>query len=428
MYKYYKNAKKISVPKTFFKLYEYNKILKNKEKMIKYLILGSDNNDHQCSELLGDFYQKYKQYNLMEYFYNLSFLQYNNDKVINKLVSYYESINDIDNRIKYLKLIPNNINALNKLISYYENINDIDNVIKYLIIASDINDINAANKLISYYESINDIDNMIKYLIIASNNKNIYATHKLISYYESINDIDNMIKYLIVSSNYNNMDAINRLIKYYESINDIDNMIKYLLIKLKNCNDDSIISTLDDYLAIDIIHKLGSYYKSISEIKKMKKYYLMGIKLNDIKSINKMISYYTNKNIKLNPIFKTQLLEQNTINNNIKDFIIHLFDKKQEMKWVYSMCKKYNINNPKINHQIQIIDNKMNFSKIDICPICFDTEKLIPYECFSHYYCLDCLYQGVYKHKKCAICRLSCTETTISNKHIISIIDDDDDN
>ena len=74
------------------------------------------------------------------------------------------------------------------------------------------------------------------------------------------------------------------------------------------------------------------------------------------------------------------------------------------MKWIYQMYKKYNIKEPKINRQMQIIDNKMKVS------ICFDEDNLILYECFAHYYCLDCLYQGVYKDKKCAVCRITVDE------------------
>ena len=52
----------------------------------------------------------------------------------------------------------------------------------------------------------------------------------------------------------------------------------------------------------------------------------------------------------------------------------------------------------------------MKVSIIDKCPICFDEDNLILYECFAHYYCLDCLYQGVYKDKKCAVCRITVDE------------------
>jgi hypothetical protein len=260
---------------------------------------------------------------------------------------------------------------------------------------------------------------MIKYLIQLVANNDINAINKLINYYESINDTDNMVKYLIVASINNDIMAINRLISYYQNINENNEMIKYLLIKFKIDND---ISIFDGYINIDIIRELGSYYKSISNIVKMKEYYLMGVELNDIISINNMVTYYKDNNIKLDDIFKKACLELDIIDSKIKDFILCLFDKKQEMKWVYTMCKKYNIRDVKINHQMQLIENKMKISIIDKCPICYDEDKLVPYECFAHYYCLDCLYQGIYKDKKCAICRM--TGIDINTNNITARIDE----
>jgi Leucine-rich repeat (LRR) protein len=335
MKKYCSIAKNISPRESYIKLVNYYILVNNREKIIKYLTLGSDNGDYMCTELLAKYYQKYAQYSLMIELYHLFILQSND----------------------------NNMNTI------------------------------IINKIIEYYESINDNESMIKYLIAASDN---------------------------------NICATNKLIEYYESINDTDSMIKYLLIKFKKYKDESIINILNKNLNISIIHELALYYNSILEITKMKEYYLMGILLNDIKSINKMLSYYKNKNIKLNANFKKCLLELNVITSKITDFVISLFDRKQEMNWIYLMCKKHNINNTKINHQIQIIDNKMKFSKIDTCPICFDKNNLILYECFSHYYCLDCLYQGVYKYNKCAICRISAIDTLNNNAHIIPIKDDVD--
>ena len=355
--KYLKIAKNISPQDTYFKLYKYNKSINNIDKMIKYLTLSSDFGNHNSSYLLGQYYEKHKQYTLMKQLYKLSIKQGITDKPINKLANYYESIDDIDNMIKYLQMMPNNIFAI--------------------------------NKLINYYESINDTNNMVKYLIVASKNNDIMA--------------------------------INKLISYYESINDIDEMIKYLLIKFKIDQD---ISIFDGYMNIDIIRELGLYYKSISNIVKMKEYYLMGVKMNDIISINNMITYYKNSNVKLDDIFKSICLELDIIDNKLKDFILHLFERKQEMKWIYAMYKRHNIKDIKINNQMQIIENKMKFSIIDKCPICYDETNLVLYECFAHYYCLDCLYQGVYKNKKCAICRMTGTELTINTNNIMTRIDD----
>ena len=95
------------------------------------------------------------------------------------------------------------------------------------------------------------------------------------------------------------------------------------------------------------------------------------------------------------------------------------------MKWIYAMYKRHNIKDIKINNQMQIIENKMKFSIIDKCPICYDETNLVLYECFAHYYCLDCIYQGVYKDKKCAICRMTCIDAIINTSNITTRVEEE---
>lgn len=80
----------------------------------------------------------------------------------------------------------------------------------------------------------------------------------------------------------------------------------------------------------------------------MIEYCLMGVKLNDVNTIDTVVTYYKNNNIVLDDVFKLGCLELNTINNKMKNFIIYLFDRKQEMKRVYQIYKKHNIKDIKI--------------------------------------------------------------------------------
>ena len=80
------------------------------------------------------------------------------------------------------------------------------------------------------------------------------------------------------------------------------------------------------------------------------------------------------------------------------------------MEFAYTMCKKHNITSPKIISHLQIINNKMNICKTDNCSICGKIKKLIIYECFEHYFCLNCIYDKVYCEDKCAICEINANE------------------
>jgi hypothetical protein len=88
-------------------------------------------------------------------------------------------------------------------------------------------------------------------------------------------------------------------------------------------------------------------------------------------------------------------------------------------------CKKYNLKLPseyQMKHQFMI--NKNKFSKNDECIICMDEKKIIPYDCFGHYFCEECYHQL----DKCPVCRVDKHPIMNSNhgSDQSELYDDDD--
>jgi Leucine-rich repeat (LRR) protein len=195
--------------------------------------------------------------------------------------------------------------------------------------------------------------------------------------------------------NQNDINIINPMHKlsiYYKNVEkNNEKTIKFLLLAYEQEDDD-----------ISIIKDIISYYKSINNFELVIKYLLFGIKLNYTMILDDETKLFINNMIK--------------IPQELEEYIIDLLLTKKSMSWSYLMCKKYNIKNYKITDLIQIIDNKMKIKKIDECPICYENTDLIPYECFGHYYCLDCMYKSMYKTNQCALCKINPIESNRKRK------------
>jgi len=191
---------------------------------------------------------------------------------------------------------------------------------------------------LQYYDNTDQFDKGIMYHLIASSKGNINSMKELANYYKFTNDIDDMIKYYVMAINSGDIESSQNLAKYYNDIGNIDEMIKY------------IVSIDDDIVLDDTV--------------------------------------------------KNKLLSLTTISYSIKTSLINMFLMRKEMAFVYAMCKKHNIVNSKISSLLQILDNKMKMSIKNDCPICYNNTDLILYECFGHYYCLNCIHLIT----KCSIC------------------------
>jgi len=68
----------------------------------------------------------------------------------------------------------------------------------------------------------------------------------------------------------------------------------------------------------------------------------------------------------------------------------------------------------KIQAEEQLLMNKMKLSKKGECPICYDEKDLIPFDCFGHFFCVDCDKNA----KKCYICSISRNQLLYLNQNV----------
>jgi hypothetical protein len=216
------------------------------------------------------------------------------------------------------------------------------------------------------------------------------------------------------------IDLIKKLAEHYKSINNIDEMVKYYLMAIDRGDTESM-------------RGFAEYYKNINNIDEMVKYYLMAMDRGDIESKEQLFDYYKDTNqpnemvkymssfddVILDDTLKNALLNMKILPELLKTSLINMFLMRTEMSFVYAMCKCHNIKDDRISDLLQIIDNKMKLTIIDDCVICYTNTKLILYECFGHYYCLDC----IVSIDKCSMCRINPTINQLYKK---AIINDDD--
>ena len=266
----------------------------------------------------------------------------------------------------------NHINSLTKLTF----LNLGNNVLEIMPDISDLQNLSelniSNNKLYTLHNSIEKLENLKTLWVFPTfrseikNIKNSNPTYIFYKYYKHIEINSNKkMQYYISSFKQNpSVKKIKNIIEYYRSINNINTMIQYILL---GCNNK---------LEVDI-NTFETLYEA--DLKK----YMIDVKI-------------------LTPA--------------IEICIIQTLVNKKLVGWSYGMCKKFNIRNPKIEHIIQFIDNKMKFSKNEDCPICFDKTQLVPFECFGHYYCLDCMYK-LYTSNKCPLCKIDPETVTKKRKY-----------
>ena len=195
------------------------------------------------------------------------------------------------------------------------------------------------------------------------------------------------------------------LAKYYQHVGNEEQMIKYYAIEINSGKYN-----------VDIINIILKYYK----------------KQNDSKSVIQYITHALVMDTKfvIDDDYQEYIQNITEFAPYLENFIIKLIIDKNHIGLAYFLYKKFNIRIPKfdgiiISEVISFIqhqDNKMKFSKLEDCPLCYKHAQLIPYDCFGHFYCLDCMFNYVYKTKKCPQCQIKPNKmNTKKRKH-----DDDD--
>jgi hypothetical protein len=210
------------------------------------------------------------------------------------------------------------------------------------------------------------------------------ASYILGRHYYHIKQYALMKTYYTVAISQGNYDAAYMLALYYRDI--CNEKLMNLYIKVGADHGHGLCQHLIAANKGDIYssHELFKYYKKTNQL-------------------NEMIKYITSFNdIELDEPTKRIILSMPIISESLKTSLIDMFLIRKELSFVYTMCKKHNIINSKISSFLQILDNKMKISIIDECPICYNNTNLIIYECFGHYYCLNC----IFLINKCAVCRI----------------------
>ena len=146
---------------------------------------------------------------------------------INELAFYYETIDDIDNMIKYYQLAihkgklydtarDGSLYAMNQLGLYFRFIYDFDNMITYFMMAINQGDIDGMINMADSYYIIKDYDTAIHYYMIAVNKNSAFAIHYVTNCYFYLNNYEQMEKYYMMAYNNGYDPSIKKLISWHE--------------------------------------------------------------------------------------------------------------------------------------------------------------------------------------------------------------------
>jgi hypothetical protein len=92
---------------------------------------------------------------------------------------------------------------------------------------------------------------------------------------------------------------------------------------------------------------------------------------------------------------------------DMSDILKTLIEENVDSKLLLEHSERLGLKNDTLKIKIQseeiILKNKLKYSKFDECPICLTEKDLIPFDCFGHFYCLEC----DKRINKCSLCRIS---------------------
>ena len=302
----------------------------------------------------------------------------------------------------------------NKLLFLPENICNLTNLTKLILSSNKLislpNNIANLNKLTELYLCDNQLITLSENIGKLTNLSVLFLyKNKLTELPHSIGKLTNLTELYLGG---------NQLILLPDSIGDLHKLTKLKLWNNKLIKLPHSIGKLSNLTNLDLENNyLTELPESMCNLSNLNKLYLKGNKLK-ISSIS-ILLYLCNKNLEIfklielldfnNIIFdnelKNILLDLNTLPESIKIFIANMFLAKNQISFVYAMCKKHHIKNTQMSDLLQIIDNKMKLSIKDTCIICYNNTDLILYECFGHYYCLDC----TILLETCSVCRIDPT-------------------
>lgn len=260
------------------------------------------------------------------------------------------------------------------------------------------------------------------------NNSLKYAA---IYYHYHIKDYKSAEKYYLIDIDNGYVSSMNSLGIMYRKQQKYEIAEKYFLMAIENGYEPSMSSLANLYyeqkryelaekyylMAIEkgqmhSVNNLAASFDHQNQQQQAEKYYLIAIDINgDTNAMSNLARLYSRQNQReLADLYYLMAIDKGNVSNiseYIKNFIKY---KKDDLKIYNALTKINNTNNVVVktkmlelekNYRIHCFKNRKIFlSKIDECPICFDTVLLIPFDC-AHYMCCDCYVNIV----RCPICR-----------------------
>lgn len=298
---------------------------------------------------------------------------------------------------KEIKNIKNLIfNKFNNINNFCKNNKNIIYIIAFLILkkAIDISDkfyfVEKTYEMsnISIFEYIiflfnnNQIDKALT--LFNNNNKqldkvlSLFKNNNIIKYKNEYNNLLEFLEYY-KNSNLTNNNTLFKIAKIYESIYKYNISKEIYLIIISNHFENKLDF---EFNTSSVYNNLALMYYYLNEYNNSLTYYIKAINLNDNISLENVKKDYFNKEEQL------YLFLKNFCNSKIANNFVSCFENTNKNIF---LCKLYDL---KINY----------LYKIDDCNICLDTDKkLIVFNCFKHYCCINCCIE-LY-NKSCPFCR-----------------------
>jgi len=283
---------------------------------------------------------------------------------------------------------------------YYENQSNILKMNDHYEQGIKLNSKKCLVSLVNYYYSFRNYDKFKelckKYINVNPsyiyNSLGDYYLYKKKNYSKAIHNL--LESYKIDDNNYKNLCNLGYYYQYCDNNNLNTEMIKYYTKAVINHGCVESLRLLNIYYTkadnLDILYDtykimckynifIGNYY--------LYRYYFVK------KNYNKCLKYL--KKMPQGFITKYKSYIVNIIND--------LFNNRVWIYYTYELCKRYNINDYRVNTRKILLDNKMNyeeFTKIDECNNCKNKSRLFINDCFEHFYCENCIYN---KSDKCLV-------------------------
>jgi hypothetical protein len=293
---------------------------------------------------------------------------------------------------------------------------------------------------IDYYDQYSeDVINQIYDLIIdnkVDTNSNDNTYNRYVGYYFYFrNALDEMKKYfqkgvengdsqsmLDLAKNYiyleedkiKSKELLNRSI----ALNNLNSMYCLAIIYMNNLyNEDEEFSKKEATRLFDklielkyheAMNYLGNYYLTKNPVKSREYFKMMndtGYIYGNFGIIKLGVSKETEKEL------IAEIIEKWDTNRctfpNMDKFITILSKHNFDTKFLLEHTSRFEFESNDLRYKLQIqetiLKNKMKYVKHEECPICLEEKELIPYDCFAHFFCVNC----EKRINKCSLCRIS---------------------